>query len=124
MSEFSCPIVYIEKLMPVPNSDSLEMTTIFETNCIVRKGQLQVGDTAVYIPVESVIDMTKPQFQGLGIKVSEGKEKYRVKAVRLRDQLCDDLYRESVDQMLPPHFPGLHHRVDEKQITVAKYRMF
>lgn len=89
MSEFSCPVVKIEFLKPVPNSDALEMTTVFETNVIVRKGQLKVGDLAVYIPLDALVPMSKPQFQGLGIK-SE-KELYRVKAVRLRGTYSEGL---------------------------------
>lgn len=107
MTEFNCPVVQINKLEPVPNSDSLEMTTMFETNCIVRKGQLKPGDLAVYIPIESVIDMTKPQFQGLGIKVSEGKEKYRVKAVRLRGTYSEGLLVPYVGDSWTPNSDAL-----------------
>lgn len=107
MTEFNCPVVRINKLEPVPNSDSLEMTTMFETNCIVRKGQLKLGDLAVYIPIESVIDMTKPQFQGLGIKVSEGKEKYRVKAVRLRGTYSEGLLVPYVGDSWTPNSDAL-----------------
>lgn len=87
--QFECPVVQITKLDPVPKSDALDITTVFETPVIVRKGQLKVGDLAVYIPVESMVPMTKPQFQGLGIKTE--RELYRVKAVRLRGTYSEGL---------------------------------
>lgn len=89
MSEFTCPVVEVPWLKPVPNSDALEFTQVYETNVVVRKGQLKVGDLAVYIPLESMVPMTKPQFQGLGIKTD--KELYRVKAVRLRGTYSEGL---------------------------------
>lgn len=87
--KFECPVVQITKLDPVPKSDALDITTVFETPVIVRRGQMKVGDLAVYIPVESLIPMTKPQFQGLGIKTE--REIYRVKAVRLRGTYSEGL---------------------------------
>lgn len=89
MSEFECPVVKIKAVIPVPKSDNLEMTEVFEAPVIFRKGQLKVGDLAVYIPVESVVPMNEPQFQGLGIKTE--KNLYRVKAVRLRGTYSEGL---------------------------------
>lgn len=100
MSEFSCPVVQIEWLKPVPNSDALDFTQVYETNVIVRKGQLKTGDLAVYIPLESMVPMAKPQFQGLGIK-SE-RELYRVKAVRLRGTYSEGLLVPLPDTRLRP----------------------
>lgn len=87
--KFECPVVQIKKIDPVPKSDALDITTVFETPCIVRRGQLKVGDLAVYIPVESVVPMDRPQFQGLGIKTD--KPTLRVKAVRLRGTYSEGL---------------------------------
>lgn len=109
MSEFSCPVVQIESLKPVPNADALEMTTVFETNVIVRKGQLKVGDLAVYIPLDALVPMYMPQFQGLGIK-SE-RELYRVKAVRLRGTYSEGLLVPLNDNnkgLNPEDLPYLH----------------
>jgi len=91
MSEFDCPVLKIENIASVPNSDALDLVRVWETNCIVRKGQLKVGDLAVYIPVEAVIPMDRPQFQGLGIKASDGKTTLRLKAVRLRGTYSEGL---------------------------------
>ena len=87
--KFECPVVRITKIDPVPKSDALDITTVFETPCIVRRGQLKVGDLAVYIPVESMVPMDRPQFQGLGIKTD--KPVLRVKAVRLRGTYSEGL---------------------------------
>ena len=87
--KFECPVVRITKIDPVPKSDALDITTVFETPCIVRRGQLKVGDLAVYIPVESLVPMDRPQFQGLGIKTD--KPVMRVKAVRLRGTYSEGL---------------------------------
>lgn len=89
MSEFSCPVIKVNNIRKHPNADALEIVDVFETPCIVRKGQLKLGDLAVYVPVEAVIPMTNPVFQGLGIK--SDKDKYRVKAVRLRGEYSEGL---------------------------------
>jgi RNA ligase (TIGR02306 family) len=89
MSEFNCPVISVGTLKPVPNSDALEMTWVFETPVIVRKGQLKSGDLAVYIPLDAVVPMDRQQFQGLGIKTE--KTLYRVKAVRLRGTYSEGL---------------------------------
>jgi hypothetical protein len=65
------------------------MTVIDEVNCVVRKGQFKIGDLAVYIPLEAMVPMDKPQFQGLGIKTE--KSLYRVKAIRLRGTYSEGL---------------------------------
>jgi len=109
MSEFSCPVVRIEWLKPVPNSDALDFTQVYETNVIVRKGQLKTGDLAVYIPLDSMVPMAKPQFQGLGIK-SE-RELYRVKAVRLRGTYSEGL--------LVPLNPSDHGPYQNKDLYVG-----
>lgn len=89
MSEFSCPVIKVNNIRNHPNADALEIVDVFETPCIVRKGQLKLGDLAVYVPVEAVIPMTNPVFQGIGIK--SDKDKYRVKAVRLRGEYSEGL---------------------------------
>lgn len=101
--KFECPLVVIDKIEKLPNSDTLSVTTVFgEIPVIIRTGQLVEGSMAVYIPEEAMVPMTKPQFQGLGIKTD--KEIYRVKAVRLRGTYSEGLL-----------VPLDHHRYPHKE---------
>lgn len=86
---FECPIVRVGKLDKLPNSDTLSITSVFgEIPVIVKTGSLKEGDTAVYIPEESLIPMDKPWFKGV---IKTDKAIHRVKAVRLRGTYSEGL---------------------------------
>lgn len=88
MSTFSCPIVQIGKIGKLPNSDFLSITHIEGHTVILKTGDFQPGDKAVYIPEESLVPNTS-QFEFLwSRRTAEGKpieERHRVVwAKRLR----------------------------------------
>ena len=65
-----------------PNGDRLEVVDVFGGYpCCVAKGQFHDGDLAAYIPPDSVVDVTRPEFAFLakGTKTS-----HRVRCVKLR----------------------------------------
>lgn len=70
------------KLNPHPSADRLEIVEVFGGYpCCVVKGQFQDGDLAAYIPPDSVVDVSRPEFAFL----AKGEKKaHRVKCVKLR----------------------------------------
>lgn len=84
MSTHSVSVINITEVRPHPNADALEIVPVGGWQTVVRKGQFKVGDTAVYVEPDYVVDTTRPEFSFLA---KEGKTTHRLKAVRLRGSL-------------------------------------
>jgi RNA ligase (TIGR02306 family) len=82
--------VYKLKIEEHPNADALELAVVGDYRSIVRKGQFKTGDLGVYIPEAAVLPEWLIEELGLVGKLA-GKDKNRVKAVRLRGVLSQGL---------------------------------
>lgn len=79
MSEFHVEVVKLGCIEPHPQADRLEITRIHGGYpCIIRKGDFQEGDLAIYIPIDTTLPAIE-QFEFL--KPSDRK---RLRAKRLR----------------------------------------
>ena len=96
MSVFECPVVTIKTVTKHPNADKLDIVTFEEIgwSCVDSIGKRKVGDHVVYIPVDSIVDTTKPEFTFLKDKAKDNG-KARIKTIKLRGEysqgLCVDL---------------------------------
>lgn len=78
MSEFRVQVVRLGPIEKHPNADSLSLTHVLgDYPVILRTGELQPGDLAVYVPVDAVVPADDPRWAFLG-------EHRRIKARRLR----------------------------------------
>lgn len=92
MSEFHVRRVVIDNIRPHPNADRLEIVMLDMYPCIVAKGSFNVGDTAIYIPIDSIVECKRPEFMFLAtsnysqedIEAGKRHETIRIKAKRLR----------------------------------------
>jgi len=109
MSTFSCPIVTVKTVTPNTNSDNLDILTFEEIGWVCQdvRGKRKVGDKVVYIPIDSLVDCTRPEFSFLmknakmrqvevartieGTSVYETHPLARIKTVRLRSELSQGL---------------------------------
>lgn len=82
MSEFHIVVVKIEGIAKHPNADALEITNIEGYPVIMKMGDFVAGDTAIYVPLDSMVPVENPLFSFL--KKKEDQEYHRIKAVRLR----------------------------------------
>jgi len=83
MSEFHVTVVELGKIGKHPNGDNLEITTVLGGYpVIMRKGDFQTGDKAIYIPVDAMVPAKDPRFSFL--TDDELKLWVRVKAKKLR----------------------------------------
>jgi RNA ligase (TIGR02306 family) len=73
-----------------PNADALELAQVGLYRAVVAKGQYRTGDTAVYIPEQSVLPAALIGELGLTGRLAGGKGD-RVKAVRLRGELSQGI---------------------------------
>lgn len=89
MANFSVPVLRIDAIEKHPNADSLEIAVLRGFRCIVKIGEFEPGDIAVYIPEASVLPDWLLRKLGLWDEEKEkgklaGTAGNRVKAVKLR----------------------------------------
>jgi len=89
MAAFEC-IVYKLKIEEHPNADALELAVVGDYRSIVRKDQFKTGDLGVYIPEAAIVPDWLIEDLGLTGRLA-GKQKNRVKAVKLRGILSQGL---------------------------------
>lgn len=77
MSEFHVEVVKVGPVEKHPNADTLGITKVGEYPVIVRLGETNEGDLAVYVPVDCVVPDSDPRWSFL-----QGKT--RIKAKKLR----------------------------------------
>ncbi|MCI3275625.1 RNA ligase (ATP) [Streptomyces cylindrosporus] len=73
-----------------PNADALELAQVGLYRAVVAKGAFRTGDTAVYIPEQSVLPAGLIEELGLTGRLA-GSDANRVKAVRLRGELSQGI---------------------------------
>ncbi|MFF9036980.1 RNA ligase (ATP) [Streptomyces sp. NPDC014892] len=73
-----------------PNADALELAQVGLYRAVVAKGAYRTGDTAVYIPEQSVLPAALIEELGLTGRLAGGNAD-RVKAVRLRGELSQGI---------------------------------
>lgn len=88
MSTFSVLVTRLTAVEPHPNADRLDLAVVGDYRCVVGKGLYKSGDLVAYIPEGAIL--SPDVLDKLDMKDSSllaGKEKNRVKAVRLRGSL-------------------------------------
>lgn len=72
-------------LTPIPNADKIEVATILGWNCVVKKGEFNVGDWGVYFEIDSIVPSI-PVFEFMK------ERKYRVRTIKLRGAVSQGLF--------------------------------
>lgn len=90
MSEFKSEVIRVAAIEPIPDADAIELAVVGDYRSVVRKGQYQPGDLAVYLCEGSVLPDSLLDEMGLTGKLA-GANKNRVKATRLRGCLSQGI---------------------------------
>lgn len=102
MTEWNPSVVRIEKIEKHPSADSLEIATVLGDYPVITKlGQYSMGQLVSYIPIDTVVDLSNPEFSFL--------DRPRIKARRLRGVysqglLIDAPYNSKEGDSLLDHF--------------------
>lgn len=83
---------------PHPNADRLELAK-FEMDSgptgytvVVQKDTYKRGDRAVYVSVDAIVPLNRPEFEFLGQREDgKGKERFRVRAAKIRGMFSEGL---------------------------------
>lgn len=84
MSTHSVNIVEIAEVRAHPNAERLDIIPVGGWQAVVKKGQFTVGDRAIYIEPDYTVPTDRADFAFLA---KPGRERHRLKAVRLRGEL-------------------------------------
>lgn len=90
MSTLEVKVVRIEQILPHLNADRLSIATIAGWQCVVGKDQYQVGELAVYLPIDSILPQeveTKLFGPDSKVKLSKG----RVKTIKIRGAISQGM---------------------------------
>lgn len=98
MSTHSVNVIEISEVRPHDNAERLEIVPVGGWQAVVKKGQFKPGDKAVYVQPDYTVPTVRPEFAFLA---KEGKDRHRLKAVRLRGVLSYGLLIP-----LPEDIPG------------------
>jgi RNA ligase (TIGR02306 family) len=82
MSLHETPVIQIETILKHPNADKLELIQVFGWTCCVRKDQFKIGDLAVYIPPDYIVDSARPEFAFLATGKTNSEVRIKVKKLR------------------------------------------
>ena len=108
----------IDDLLPIENADAIELAIVDGWQVVVKRDEFQVGDSCVFFEIDSWLPAHDLRFEFLfktGVKVAtDGKERVRLKTIKLRKQLSQGL-------ALPwSEFPEFHDRLDLDDIDMAE----
>ena len=74
----------IKDLEPIPGADAIEKATVLGWQLVVKKGEFQVGDLAVYCEIDSILP-DRPEFEFLKPRGM------RIRTIRLRGQVSQGI---------------------------------
>lgn len=84
----------VAEILPIEGADFIELAVIDGWQCIVKKGDLKVGDKAVYFEVDSFLPvedryefLRKSSYR----KYEDGREGFRLRTMKMRKQLSQGL---------------------------------
>lgn len=86
-------IVIIDKIIEHSNADALEIAKIGGWQCVVKKGEFQAGDEAIYVQIDSFVPMEVAPFLVKNNKPHEfnGIQGERLRTIKLRGELSQGL---------------------------------
>ncbi len=80
-TEGTVEVVTVGTVTKHPNADTLSMTLVAGYPVLFRTGDFHEGDRGVYVPVDSLVPVSRPEFSFLR---KGDAERHRIRAVRLR----------------------------------------
>jgi RNA ligase (TIGR02306 family) len=97
-------VVKIVDIQPIKDADAIVVAKVKGWNVVVKKGEFNVGDLAVYYEIDSFLPV-RPQFEFLrksSFKRMGSSEGFRLKTIKLRGQLSQGLLTPIPDGIIDP----------------------
>ena len=114
----------VKNILPIENSDFIELVEIMGWKCVVKKGEFNIGDFGIYFEVDSFLPITE-KFEFLRnnsyTKNEIMGEGFRIKTAKLRGKVSQGLFLPLKD------FPECGQLAEGTEITellgVKKWQM-
>ncbi len=74
----------INAINPIEGADKIEVCTVLNWECVVKKGEYKVGDMCVYVEIDSILP-ERPEFEFMR------ERKFKVKTIKLRKQVSQGI---------------------------------
>jgi len=104
----------VKEISVIPNADFLELAHIMGWQCVVKKGEFQVGDLCVYYEVDSFLPLDERYafLRDTSYRnTNDNGEGFRIRTVKMRGQLSQGL-------LLPlKNFPELEGSCEGDDVT-------
>lgn len=89
-------IVTVDSTSPIKKADFVELAHIGGWQCVVKKGDFQPGDKAIYVEIDALLPITEPAFAFLserkeGLKTFDDVVYSRIRSIKLRGELSQGL---------------------------------
>lgn len=81
---------HVADVQPIPGADAIDVATVDGWKVVVKKGEFQVGDLAVYFEIDSWIPKDVAPFLNKG-RTYNGVEGERLRTIKLRGQVSQGL---------------------------------
>lgn len=85
----------IDSIRPIPNADSIECARVRGWDVVVKKGEFEPGDKCVYFEIDTMLDVSLPQFAFLAAHNvrtdASGRKGHVLRTMRLRGQISQGL---------------------------------
>ncbi|MFA7074135.1 MAG: RNA ligase family protein [Endomicrobiaceae bacterium] len=78
-------IQVVKDIRPIVGADNIEVADVLGWSCVVKKGEFQVGQKAIYFEIDSILDKTNPTFEFMA------QRKFRVRTIKLLKTISQGL---------------------------------
>lgn len=121
MSLFKVSVERLERVMPHPNADRLEIASCagMSFQFVVLKGKHEVGDEVLYFPIDALLPLTTVETLGLTGRLT-GQEQNRIKTAKLRGEISQGLV-EFPEKLLGPSWREIPADELTERLGVTKY---
>ena len=87
-------VQYVHGISPIEGADRIELAHVLGWQCVVKKGEIRVGDRGVYFEIDSFLPI-RPEFEFLRPSCYKDSEilgpGFRLKTQRFRGQISQGL---------------------------------
>lgn len=90
MSRTLASIQRITDIQPIPNADAIEVASVLGWKVVVKKGEYQVGDLAVYLEIDSV-PPDEERYRFLWKFADQRPNNFRIRTIKLRGQISQGI---------------------------------
>jgi RNA ligase (TIGR02306 family) len=90
VSSLLVDVVQVGEVRPHTNADRLEIVPVKGWQCVVQKGQFNVGDTALFLPIDAIPPAWMIEEYGLDY-LKDSSQGARIRTVRLRGEISQGL---------------------------------